>query len=110
MNPSSHPNERLTHSRMYTRRVTTMEAITVKMRATTMKAVPLFCLPPGGSCNAALMIGAQLFPVWANGREIVRRMGKRDLDKKEYADHSRDRPQVDDEDDASYEKICCISL
>lgn len=61
MNPSSHPYARLTHTRMYTRRVTTMEAMIVNVSATTRKDVPLFCLPPGGSCKVALMMGARMF-------------------------------------------------
>ena len=70
MKASSHPNVRLTHTRMYTRMVTTMEAIVVKISATTRKAMPLFCFSPRGSCDVALMMAARLSPgcVYGFGR------------------------------------------
>ena len=71
MTPSSHPNVRLTHTRMYTRRVTTMEATIVKMSVTTRNAGPLFCLAPGGCCNVALIMDAQRCP------KCIDRLGRR---------------------------------
>ena len=60
ISPSSHPNACLTHTRIYTRRLTTIEAIVVKMSAEIRNVVPLFCLRSVGSCDIPLMLGAQL--------------------------------------------------